>query len=92
MKMFEGRLIIQTMFLRGSYEGRPVDNTTEREVSAWLELVKEIGPRQVMIYTIDRDTPDPDLEKVNLDDDSATSHAASGRSALSVQLQDREAW
>ena len=54
MKMFEGRLIIQTMFLRGSYEGRPVDNTTEREVSAWLELVKEIGPRQVMIYTIAR--------------------------------------
>lgn len=91
MKMFEGRLIIQTMFLRGSYEGRPVDNTTEREVSAWLELVKEIGPRQVMIYTIDRDTPDPDLEKVYLDE-SATSHAASGRSALSVQLQDREAW
>ena len=68
MKMFEGRLIIQTMFLRGSYEGRPVDNTTEREVSAWLELVKEIGPRQVMIYTIDRDTPDPDLEKVYLDE------------------------
>ena len=68
MKMFEGRLIIQTMFLRGSYEGRPVDNTTEREVAAWLELVKEIGPRQVMIYTIDRDTPDPDLEKVYLDE------------------------
>ena len=68
MKMFEGSLIIQTMFLRGTYNGMPVDNTTAREVSAWLELVKEIRPRQVMIYTIDRDTPAPDLEKVYLDE------------------------
>ncbi len=64
MKRFEGGLIIQTMFLRGEYNGRNVDNTTEREVDAWLELVRQIAPRQVMIYTIDRDTPAPNLEKV----------------------------
>jgi wyosine [tRNA(Phe)-imidazoG37] synthetase (radical SAM superfamily) len=68
MKKFEGRLIIQTMFLRGEYNGRRVDNTTEREVSAWLGLVREIAPRQVMIYTIDRDTPAPNLEKVPLEE------------------------
>jgi wyosine [tRNA(Phe)-imidazoG37] synthetase (radical SAM superfamily) len=68
MKRFEGRLIIQTMFLRGEYNGRKVDNTTEKEVAAWLEKVREIAPRQVMIYTIDRDTPAPDLQKVPLDD------------------------
>ncbi len=68
MKLFDGRLIIQTMFLRGTYNGLTVDNTTEREVSAWLELVREIAPSGVMIYTIDRDTPAPDLEKVPVDE------------------------
>ena len=68
MKRFEGRLIVQTMFLRGTYDGRTVDNTTGREVDAWLALVREIAPRQVMIYTIDRDTPAPDLEKVPLEE------------------------
>lgn len=64
MKMFDGSLIVQTMFLRGVFDGKTVDNTTEREVDAWLSLIGEIRPRQVMIYTIDRDTPAPDLEKV----------------------------
>ncbi len=68
MKLFEGRLIIQTMFLRGECGGQRVDNTTEREVGAWLELVREIGPQKVMIYTIDRDTPCPTLEKVAVED------------------------
>ncbi len=64
MKLFEGRLIIQTMFLRGEYDGRVVDNTTDEEVAAWLELVRQIAPRAVMIYTIDRDTPLKTLQKV----------------------------
>ena len=45
MKLFDGRLIVQTMFLRGTLEGRQVDNTTEREVAAWLSLIEEIAPR-----------------------------------------------
>lgn len=68
MKLFEGRLIVQTMFLRGSYNGQVVDNTTEREVTAWLELLREIAPERVMVYTIDRDTPAPDLEKVSVEE------------------------
>jgi wyosine [tRNA(Phe)-imidazoG37] synthetase (radical SAM superfamily) len=68
MKRFGGKMILQTMFLRGSFDGRPVDNTTEREVSAWLSIVAELRPRRVMIYTIDRDTPAPDLHKIPLDE------------------------
>lgn len=64
MKLFEGQLIVQTMFLRGECNGRRVDNTTEEEVSAWLRLIGEIRPRQVMVYSLDRDTPCPTLEKV----------------------------
>ena len=57
MKRFEGRMILQTMFLRGTCNGETIDNTTEEEVSAWLRLVAEIRPRQVMVYSLDRDTP-----------------------------------
>lgn len=64
MKRFDGEMILQTMFLRGTCDGEPVDNTTEEEVAAWLELVGEIRPRQVMVYSLDRDTPCPTLEKV----------------------------
>ena len=63
MKAFKGKLIIQTMFMKGTYQGQDVNNTTDRYVLPWLEAVKEIAPRQVMIYTIDRETPDHDLEK-----------------------------
>ena len=65
MKLFEGQMILQTMFLRGEYLGQRVDNTTAEQVEAWLRLVKEIAPRQVMVYSLDRDTPCQTLEKVS---------------------------
>lgn len=57
LKSFRGNCIIQTMFLKGSHEGKDMDNTTDAYVLPWLEAVKEVAPRQVMIYTIDRETP-----------------------------------
>ena len=63
MKAFKGNLIVQTLFMKGLFEGENVDNTTDEYVLPWLEVVKEIAPRQVMIYTIDRETPAPDLLK-----------------------------
>ena len=68
LQKFHGKLIIQTMFLRGSYQNQVVDNTTEEEVAAWLRLIAEIAPQKVMIYTIDRDTPAPDLHKVGIEE------------------------
>lgn len=63
MKQFIGNCIIQTMFLKGIYQGKEVDNTSDRYVLPWLEAVKKIAPRQVMIYTIDRETPEHNLQK-----------------------------
>ena len=54
---FEGRFIIQTLFVRGDCDGHSVDNTTEEEIAAWLDAIARLRPRQVMIYTIHRDTP-----------------------------------
>lgn len=65
MKSFNGHVIIQTMFLRGTVNGENVDNTGEKYVGPWLEAVKSIRPQQVMIYTIDRETPDHDLLKAS---------------------------
>lgn len=59
MKLFAGHCIVQTMFMGAA----PFDNTTEEYVGPWLEAVKEIAPSQVMIYTIDRETPDQRLRK-----------------------------
>jgi Fe-S oxidoreductases len=66
MKKFKGKLIIQTLFTRGQYEGQSFDNTSETEVSAWIVLMKEIAPESVMIYTIDRETPVSSLEKISV--------------------------
>ena len=64
---FNGRLIIQTMFFRGKYEGKNMDNTTPAEIGAWLKALEKIRPREVMIYTISRDTPNgAELEKIPL--------------------------
>ena len=63
MKEFKGNCIVQTMLLKGGYQGKDMDNTSDKYVLPWIEAVKEIAPRQVMIYTIDRETPDHDLQK-----------------------------
>lgn len=64
LEKFEGNLIIQTMFLKGEVNGESVTNTTEHEIAGWLEALKSIKPKQVMIYTIDRETPVKNLKKV----------------------------
>lgn len=66
MKLFEGHIIVQTMFMRGTTdEGLDVDNTSEDFVAPWLEAIKDIRPQEVMIYTIDRETPDSHLLKAS---------------------------
>lgn len=68
MKWFRGHVTVQTIFMRGTdMEGRSVDNTSEEYVGPWLEALRDIRPEQVMIYTIDRETPDPYLEKAPRD-------------------------
>lgn len=68
MKAFDGRMIMQTMFLRGSCNGVRIDNTVESEVEAWLRIVAHVAPCEVMVYSIDRDTPCHTLERVPKDE------------------------
>jgi wyosine [tRNA(Phe)-imidazoG37] synthetase (radical SAM superfamily) len=68
LKLFEKNLIIQTLFIRGTHEGMTIDNTTQEEISALLELYWEMSPDEVQVYTIARDTPISTLNKVPLKD------------------------
>ena len=65
LKAFNGHVIVQTMFMKGTVDGKNVDNTGDEYVLPWLEAVKEIKPQQVMIYTIDRETPAKGLRKAS---------------------------
>ena len=68
LRQFHGHVIIQTMFLKGNEEligVQPLDNTTDDFVLPWLDAVKTIAPEQVMIYTIDRETPVSYLQKAS---------------------------
>ena len=64
LKQFEGTGIIQTMLLRGTHDGRRVDNTTPEELAALEAAYKAIKPAAVMLYSLDRSTPEERLERV----------------------------
>ncbi len=72
LRLFNGHVVIQTMFMKGvcTTEETPfsVDNTSDEYVLPWLAAVKDIAPREVMIYTIDRETPDQGLAKATHDE------------------------
>lgn len=63
LEMFGGKVVIQSMFLKGEINGKDLDNTTEQYVAPWIEALKRIKPQKVMIYTIDRETPVSSLQK-----------------------------
>ncbi len=64
MLLFHGHIIIQTMFMKSVINGVEVDNTDNSYVNPWLKAIKRISPQEVMIYTIDRETPDKTLTRI----------------------------
>ncbi|MBP1638014.1 MAG: putative Fe-S oxidoreductase [Bacteroidetes bacterium] len=68
IKRFDGKMIIQTMFIRGENKGEKFDNTTEEEINAWLEALTEMGTKEVMIYALDREAPIKTVEKISIDE------------------------
>jgi wyosine [tRNA(Phe)-imidazoG37] synthetase (radical SAM superfamily) len=82
---FNGKVIIQTLFLRGVHNGNVIDNTTPAEIDQWLKAIEKIKPSEVMIYTISRDTPEGSgLEKVPV---SELNRIATLVESLSIRTQ-----
>jgi wyosine [tRNA(Phe)-imidazoG37] synthetase (radical SAM superfamily) len=73
IKLFDGNVIIQTLFVRGEYNGKIIDNTTDAEIDAWLKVLVDINPEYVMIYPIERGTAAEGLEKISEDELKAIS-------------------
>jgi wyosine [tRNA(Phe)-imidazoG37] synthetase (radical SAM superfamily) len=85
LQRFKGQLIVQTLFLRGTFKGKIIDNTTPEEIDAWLKAIEKIRPSEVMIYTISRDTPEGGLlKKVPL---TELKHIASLVNNLGIETQ-----
>jgi len=65
LALFHGDFILQTCFLRGEHNGELIDNTTSEELTAWYRAVDQLHPKQIMIYVIDRKTPEENLSKIS---------------------------
>ena len=65
LAQFDGDFTLQTCFLRGEHAGQTIDNTTPEQLEAWYAVVRHLHPKQLMIYVIDRKTPEEHLEKIS---------------------------
>lgn len=68
LKYFHGDFILQTMFLKGEVDGKSIDCTQKECVESWVDMALELAPREVMMYTIDRETPAKNLSKVSVEE------------------------
>ena len=86
LRQFSGNGIIQTMFLRGSHNGEAIDNTSPEEVDALIKAYQEIRPKEIMIYSLDRSTPEEKLVKVPKDELEGLSKKIEQQTGIPVRV------
>ena len=86
LKRFAGQAIIQTMMLRGEYDGVAIDNTTDEEVEALIAAYRAIRPREIMIYSLDRPTPAKGLVKVGIEELTEIGRRVEAATGIKVQV------
>ena len=64
LKQFNGDFILQTMFLKS----KDFDSSSSEVLNGWMDIVRVLKPREVMVYTIDRPTPEEGLQKFTVDE------------------------
>lgn len=64
LERFEGNFILQTMFLKSA----EFDTATDEALEGWMKIVRQLRPREIMVYTIDRQTPDKSLGKYTIEE------------------------
>lgn len=83
---FGDTAIVQTMICRGEHEGATVDNSTESEISGLIEAYRRIAPRQIMLYSIDRPTPETSLRKIPAEELRAIGSRIAREADIDVQV------
>ena len=63
LRLFEGEFVLQTMFLRSP----DFDSSSPEVLDGWKAIVRDLRPRKIMVYTIDRPTPMQGLEKFSVE-------------------------
>lgn len=61
---FGGDFVLQTMFLRCP----SFDSSSPEVLEGWMSIVRKLKPREVMVYTIDREVPAEGLEKFSVEE------------------------
>ncbi|HBH09837.1 MAG TPA: radical SAM protein [Rikenellaceae bacterium] len=61
---FGGNFVLQTMFLKS----RSFDSSSPEVLEGWMNIVRKLKPREVMVYTLDREAPAEGLEKFSADE------------------------
>jgi wyosine [tRNA(Phe)-imidazoG37] synthetase (radical SAM superfamily) len=64
LKQFNGDFILQTMFLKS----KDFDSSSPEMLNGWMDIVRTLKPREVMVYTIDRPTPEEGLQKFTVEE------------------------
>ena len=86
LQQFKGSGIIQTMLTRGQHDSIKIDNTTLEEIDALIEAYKTICPREIMVYSIDRQTPEQSLQKVPREELQAIAAKITASTGIPVQV------
>lgn len=86
LRQFEGTGIIQTMMLRGEHDGVVIDNTTDAEIEALIIAYKRVNPREIMLYSLDRSTPEERLVKVGKDELERIGKRIAAATGIPVQV------
>jgi len=68
LQQLNGNFILQTLFFKGNIEGQYFNNAAEPHLSLWMNVVKQLHPRKVMIYSLDRNTPAQGLERISIEE------------------------
>jgi len=64
LKGFDGDFVLQTIFLRS----KDFDSSSPEVLNGWMEIVRTLKPREIMVYTIDRPTPETNLQKFTVEE------------------------
>lgn len=86
LKAFGGKCIVQTMMVRGEHDGQIIDNTIDGEIEALINAYLTIMPREIMLYTIDRKTPEEKLEKVPIEELKRIARHIEAETKIPVQV------
>jgi len=68
LQQLHGAFVLQTLFLKGEIDGQRFNNAAEPHLALWLEVVQQLHPKKVMLYSLDRSTPAQELEKIPLEE------------------------